>query len=80
MIFLIEYDRKTGTLVNLRNFEDAAAEEASAARLEAEMHAGAANTTIEIVTLQAESIEDLRLTHSRYFRNVRELGELLRPR
>jgi hypothetical protein len=80
MIFLIKYDRKSGKLVDLREFSDSQAEDASEARLAAEMREGPSNATIEIVTLQAASVDDLRLTHSRYFRNVRELGELLRPR
>jgi hypothetical protein len=80
LIYLIRYDRASGSLVEIREFKDSDIEEAAEARLAAEMGAGAENSTMEIVTLQAASEQDLRLTHSRYFRNAKELGELLRPR
>jgi hypothetical protein len=80
MIFLIKYNRAEGKLVYIEGFEDDAVEAANDARLQAEITAGAENVNIEIVTLRAASESDLRLTHARYFRNVKELRDLMRPR
>jgi hypothetical protein len=80
MIYLIKYNRAEGKLEYIEPFEDEDISAANDARLQAEISVGARNRNIEIVTLRASSEADLRLTHARYFRNAKELRELLRPR
>lgn len=76
MIFLIEYDRQSGSLVQLLAFQDAQADLARAARAELELDRMQLNVEREIVTLEAESEEDLRKTHRRYFEPI---GTLANP-
>ncbi|MFN5993497.1 MAG: hypothetical protein ACK45Y_05295, partial [Betaproteobacteria bacterium] len=74
MIFLIEYDRQSGSLVQLLAFQDTQADLARAARAELELDRMQSNVEREIVTLEAESEEDLRKTHRRYFEPIGTLA------
>ncbi len=73
MVFLIEYDRPTGTLVQFRKFEDSERQIAQDARLELELRLNRERSQHEVVILEAPSEEDVRHTHGRYFKDVAEL-------
>lgn len=73
MIFLIEYERATG-IVALQRFDDSKADEAREARLNLELARSAENLSREIVILEADSEEQLRRTHSRYFESLHQLA------
>jgi hypothetical protein len=67
MWFLLEYDRQLGAIVTMRTFELSGREQAEQARLDLEIELDRMNIKHEIVVLEAESEEALRLTHRRYF-------------
>lgn len=66
-IFLIKFDRLEGRLVEVVDFKDGHRAEAEEARFQAERDALEADRDMEIVTLEADSIEELRETHGSYF-------------
>ena len=68
--FLLVYDRDAGRLVRKQRYESSA--DAMRARFAAESEF-AGRPEIEIVALGAESEEDLRVTHGRYFLSLTEL-------
>lgn len=70
--FLVIYNRREGHIVRHRGF--GRPQQALAARFDAEREFRD-EPDIEVVVLGAESWESLRLTHSRYFKGVRELAE-----
>jgi hypothetical protein len=62
--FLLVFDRDRGALLELRELGDA--RDAEHKRIHLELtHRG--NAGIEVVVLEAESIQQLRSTHARYF-------------
>jgi hypothetical protein len=73
MLFLIEYDRPRGSIVQLREFDDASRAVAEDARLELELDLNRQGVEHEVVLLDAPSKEALQRTHSRYFESVAEL-------
>ena len=75
MIFLIEYDRKSGSLVQLQPFESADAASARSARAALELERMKTSLEREIVILDAESEADLRKTHRRYFELIGTLAD-----
>jgi hypothetical protein len=72
--FLLIYDRAAGQLVRQHEYADAA--EAIADRFAAEAEF-AGQPGIEIVVIGAESEEELRTTHGRYFLDLNELAARL---
>lgn len=64
--FLIVFDRQTGRLVELREFEAEEEDKAFAVRFEREL-AERSRPNIEVVLLGAESLEQVKTTHARYF-------------
>jgi hypothetical protein len=70
--FLLVYDRDAGLLVRKQRYEIGT--EAMRARFVAEGEF-AGRPEIEIVALVAESEEDLRVTHGRYFLSLTELAD-----
>lgn len=75
MIALIVYSRREGKIVHLETYVDEDLAKANDDRLRAEIdHAGSGDC--EIVTLQSDSLEQLKRTHARYFKSVEELGAL----
>jgi hypothetical protein len=74
MIFLIEYDRQLGVVVEVRRFPDAERPRAEEARLELELTLGRQRVDREVVLLEALSEEVLRRTHRRYFEALSELA------
>lgn len=74
MIFLIEYNRSEGCLVNLRTFDDSERRSAEEARLDLELSLNRRGIEHEVVLLEARSEDALRRTHRRYFENLAELA------
>ena len=72
MIFLIEYDRSCGKLIQLQPFADAA--HARTRRLQLELERMSSNVGHEIVILEAASESQLRKTHRRYFEGLEQLA------
>ncbi len=75
MIFLIEYDPPSGTLVQFRKFDDSELRVAQDARFELELKLKREGIQHEAVILEAPSEEAVRHTHGRYF--ARDLAELV---
>ncbi len=75
MIFLVEYDRDTGTLVKLLSFSNSRRSDATRARLDLELLQMKSNLTHEIVILEAASEGHLRKTHRRYFEPIQTLAD-----
>ena len=73
MLFLIEYDRPRGSIVQLRRYDDASQRVAEDARLNLELELKRQGVEHEVVLLDAPSEEAVRHTHSRYFEDVVEL-------
>ena len=67
MIFVISYDRGTGTSTWLAEYPDSEMEAAQQRRLTAEIEARIAHRSPEIVVLTADSKSDLLKTHAKYF-------------
>ena len=80
MIFLIEYNRSEGSIVTLRSFDDSQRREAEDSRLEIELDLNRKGVDHEVVLLEAESEDALRLTHRRYFEDLRQILEDKRGR
>jgi spore cortex formation protein SpoVR/YcgB (stage V sporulation) len=72
MTFLLVYDRTKGLLIEQQAFEERA--RAMRARFRAEIRY-AGRPEIEIVALTAESEQELRRTHGRYFLGLTELAD-----
>ncbi len=72
--FLLRYDRKRGLLESIESFTDST--EATARRFELEL-AYFDQPDVEVIVLSASSEEDLRRTHSRFFRTLRQLTDQL---
>lgn len=69
--YLVVFDRSSGALVERRRFGDP--NEALEARFEAErVHRG--DPDIEVVVLSARSLNALRHTHGRYFKDFDQLA------
>jgi hypothetical protein len=75
MIFLIEYNRSEGRIVTFREFEDRQRREAEDLRLQIEVADNGKKTDCEVVLLEAENEDALRLTHRRYFEDLRQMLE-----
>lgn len=73
MIFLIQYDRSTGTLVSMTAFEDDQRSSASAAKLDLEISLLGVSSVMEVVLLEAPTEDHLRKTHRRYFETLNGL-------
>ena len=74
MLFLIEYDRPSGTIKEMRTFDDSSRKLAEEARLELELKLNREGVEHEVVLLEAPSEGALRRTHSRYFESVTEIA------
>lgn len=70
--FLIVYDTRAGTLLNMRVFEAGRDDEALRERFREEV-AKNANDDVEIVVLRAASEDAIRQSHARYFSSSSEL-------
>ena len=74
MVFLIEYDRLSGTIVQMRKFGDAWRKVAEDTRLELELKLNSQGVEHEVVLFDAPNEEALRHTHGRYFQDLAELA------
>lgn len=75
MLFLIEYDRKSGKIVTFQSFHDSEKDEAEHTRLEKELELNRLGVEREVVILEAPTEAAVRRTHRRYFESLRELVE-----
>jgi hypothetical protein len=67
-IFLVTFDRRRQQPIQIRDFPPGCRAEAEAARFQAEREAlETGQVDLEIVTLEADSLDELRQTHSSYF-------------
>jgi hypothetical protein len=77
MLFLIEYDRPSGSIVQFREFDAASRQLADETRLDLELDLKRQGVEHEVVLLDAPSKEALRHTHSRYFEDFENVVELV---
>lgn len=75
MMFLLEYDRSQGELLDIQSFDDSHRDAAENARLIRELTLHEKGLRREIVLLQAASEDALRETHRRYFADIATLAE-----
>ena len=75
MIFLLEYDRRRGRLVTFKRFRDTNRLAAEKERLDLELWNNQRGRSTEIVLLEAATERALRVTHRRYFQNLRQIIE-----
>lgn len=71
--FLLVYDRKTGKITNLQEYDEGEHRRALEDRFNVE--ASTRNDDLEVVVLRADSLEALKQTHGRYFKTPRQLIE-----
>lgn len=74
MLFLIHYNRPKGSLVSIQEFSEKDMVGASKAKMELEISLLVSGFGQEVVLLEADSREDLRKTHRRYFDTLQEMG------
>jgi hypothetical protein len=74
VIFLMNYDRVSGCLIELRTFLDVDRERANHERIELEISLSRAGIRREVVLLEASDEDALRKTHRRYFENLNQLS------
>jgi hypothetical protein len=74
MYFLIQYDRSKGKLESIVSYDMAEATRAQDDRLAAEVAHLRAGREMEVVLLDAPSIDDLKKTHRRYFEGLDQLA------
>ena len=71
--FLVVYDLSAGRVVSLEAFSDAERGQALEKRFALErIHADDPN--LEVIVLSAASLDALKATHGRYFKDVQELA------
>jgi hypothetical protein len=73
MVFLIEYDRSSGTLVQFKEFDESQRDVARRTRLDLELRLNREGSDHEVVILEASNEEALRISHARYFKDLSEL-------
>jgi hypothetical protein len=73
MIFLIDYEPKTGLRREFKTFPDSERAEAQRQRLEIELGLNGERESREVVLLEAADEQALRRTHQRYFQTVEEI-------
>jgi hypothetical protein len=74
MIFLIEYSRPEGRILNVQAFKASERRRAEVLRVEKELELHRGGLNYEIVLLEAHDERALRKTHGRYFEDLRELA------
>jgi hypothetical protein len=75
VIFLLEYDRKQGTVCTLKPFSTEERAQAQRERLDIELRLHEAGVPHEVVLLEAADEETLKRTHQRYFKSTHELAQ-----
>jgi hypothetical protein len=76
--FVIVYDRRQGRRLVTREFNESERDAALAERLH-EMVSRREQKDVEVVLFGANSLDDLRKTHSRYFQSAEEIGAGIDP-
>ena len=76
MLFLIEYDRRSKSLITFKTFEDEQRRAAKDERLELELSLNQRGIQHEVVILEAPTEEHIRRTHRRYFETLEQLATL----
>ena len=74
MLFLIEYDREQGKILEILRFSESEKDVANTARLDLELELNRRGVEHEVVLLEAEDEAALRRTHRRYFEDLLELA------
>ena len=74
MLFLIQYDRGAGRIVEIQRFDDGQQDQADSVRLGLEMDLVRHRQKDEVVLLEAATEEALRKTHRRYFEDLTTLA------
>ena len=69
MIYLIHYLRSKNEIVSFQEFTDNDFAQAQSDRLALELAFNTGDATREIVLLEAPTLEQLKLTHAKYFKN-----------
>jgi hypothetical protein len=69
--FLIVYDRTSGKIIQLREFDSSMSDEALDERFKLEMETRD-RPEVEVVLLGGSSFEAIKRTHGRYFRELSE--------
>jgi hypothetical protein len=75
MIYLIQYDRRSGSLVRLDEYPSEQKHQAEEARLRVELDLLGGKVAHEVVLLEATNEDELRKTHRRYFEGLEQLLE-----
>ena len=70
MIFLIDYDKRAGSIRLFRSFADQDRQNAEQLRLDLEI---IGRIDAEVVLLESEDEETVRKTHARYFESAADL-------
>ena len=73
MIFLIQYDRHEGRMISIESFSDPERSKAQDLLLKLELQLNQNGSDREVVLLEAESEDALRVTHRRYFEDLSEI-------
>ncbi len=73
MIFLIQYDRHEGRMISIESFSDSERSKAQDLLLKLELQLNQNGSDREVVLLEAESEDALRVTHRRYFEDLSEI-------
>lgn len=76
MLFLIDYDRKSGQIVQFKKYDATMHAQASEERLQLELELNRKGIEREVVLLEAATEADLRRTHRNYFATLAELAQL----
>ena len=66
-VFLLTFDRDAQRLVGLKEYPASRRKQAEDARFLAELEALKSGQDLEIVTLEADSLDELKQTHRSYF-------------
>lgn len=74
MLFLIEYNREQGKVIEISRFSESESQAANSARLNLELELNRRGVEHEVVLLEAEDEAALRRTHRRYFEDLLELA------
>jgi len=73
MIFLIEFNPRTGERVTYRQYDDSQRREAYDEQLKIELDLNRKGIRHEVVILEAENEAAMRRTHQRYFETFEEI-------
>ncbi len=73
MIYLIQYNRDSGELVQFETFPSKSKHSAEEERLRVELQLLSRHVSHEVVLLEAKNEEELRKTHRRYFEGLDQM-------